>query len=255
MPWLSWKQSVSRLIDVVIGGKWSVKQLPEKIKKHALDDHLNLIHRARVRMVSTLLPPGDVILDLGGANCPLYKMGYPHKFKKLYLIDLPPEERCDMYKEIIVDPDCEGGEVVIKYGDMTDLKAFSDDSVDFVWSGQSIEHVPLEAGREMCRAAYRVLRPGGMFCLDTPNRLITQIHTRDVGGGFIHPEHWIEYEPKQLRELLEEAGFTVHRVLGVCEMPVTAQSGNFDYTDFLYGEQFTDKVDQCYIQYFHCVKP
>lgn len=182
-------------------------------------------------------------------------MGYPHKFKKVYLIDLPPEDRCDMYKEIVIDPNCDSGEVVIKYADMTELDVFADSSVDFVWSGQSIEHVPLDAGRRMCQAAYRVLKPGGAFCLDTPNRLITKIHTHDVGGGFIHPEHYIEYEPAQLRELLEDAGFVIEKVLGICEMPTTSESHSFDYTDFLYGAQITDKVEQSYIQYFHCIKP
>lgn len=251
----NWKQSANMLMDKIINGAWLYRRVSQEIGKKAIDGHLELIHRARVQMVSCLLPQGDVILDLGGANCPLYKMGYPHKFRKLYLIDLPPEDRHDMYKEIVVDPNCDGGEVVIQYGDMTELSAFPDASADFVWSGQSIEHVPLEAGLRLCQAAYRVLRPGGFFCLDTPNRFITQIHTRDAGGGFIHPEHYIEYESAQLRGLLEEAGFIVQKALGICEMTVTAQSGHFDYTDFLYGKPITDKAEQSYILYFHCVKP
>jgi predicted SAM-dependent methyltransferase len=206
-------------------------------------------------MISTLLPQGDVILDLGGANCPLYKMGYPHKFEKLYLIDLPPEDRHDMYKEIVVDPNCDGGEVVLKYGDMTELDACADESIDFVWSGQSIEHIPIEAGEKMCRAAFRVLKPGGAFCLDTPNRLLTEIHTRDVGGGFIHPEHCIEYKPEQLRALLKRTGFEIKQAFGICEMPNTLASGEFCYEDFLFGRQIIGEIDSGYIQFFHCVKP
>ncbi len=251
---MSWKTSAKRLMDLAIHGRWPYRQVSRQIRKKAMDEHLSLIHEGRVRMVSILLPQGDVILDLGGANCPLYKMGYPHKFKKLYLIDLPPEARCEMYKEIVIDRNCDCGEVAIRYGDMTELHEFADSSVDFVWSGQSIEHVPLDAGRRMCQAAYRVLKPGGAFCLDTPNRLITRIHTRDAGSGFIHPEHCIEYEPAQLRGLLEEAGFLVQALLGICEMPSTAWGGAFDYTDFLYGQQITEKVEQSYIQYFHCLK-
>ena len=254
MQWLTWQESARSVIDTVINGKWPIRQVSEEIKRNAIDQHLVLIHNARIRMVSNLLPKGDIILDLGGANCPLYKMGYSHKFKKLYLIDLPPEERCDMYKEIVVDPDCDGGEVVIKYGDMTELDTFPDESVDFVWSGQSIEHVPLESGRRMCEAAYRVLKPGGFFCLDTPNRLITRIQTQNIGGGFIHPEHFLEYEPDQLRGLLETAGFNVEKVLGICEMTSSSQRGHFDYTDFLYGNQISDNFENSYIQYFQCVK-
>lgn len=239
------KKSARGLFDRLLG----VDAEPE-----AMDKHLSLIHQARIRLVSTLLPQGDIILDLGGANCPLYKMEYPHKFKKLYMIDLPPDERCDMYKEITVDTNCDGGEVVIQYADMTELGAFSDESVDFVWSGQSIEHIPLDAARKMCKQVYRVLKPGGAFCLDTPNRLITQIHTAGIGGGFIHPEHFIEYEPIQLSALLKESGFVVKKALGICEMPMTSRNGKFHYVDFLYGKEISHKVEKSYIQYFHCVK-
>lgn len=255
MSWQTWKQSSMQLIDAVISGKWPYRQVTDEIRKKAIDEHLNLIHHARIKLVSTLLPQGEIVLDLGGANCPLYKMGYPHKFKKLYLIDLPPENRCDMYKEIVIDPNCDGGEVAIKYGDMTELGDFPDESVDFVWSGQSIEHVSQEDGEKMCRAAFRVLKPGGAFCLDTPNRLLTEIHTRDIGGGFIHPEHCIEYKPGQLRELLERTGFEIKHSYGVCEMPSTLASGAFCYEDFLCGRQVTDEIDSGYIQFFHSVKP
>jgi len=251
----TWKESAESLMAAVIGEKWYRRLVPSSIRKKAMDEHLNLIHSARVNMVSNLLPPGDIILDLGGANCPLYKLGYPHRFKKLYLIDLPPEARHDMYKEIVIDPNCDGGEVVIKYGDMTELGSFQDESVDFVWSGQSIEHVSPEAGERMCQAAFRVLKKGGAFCLDTPNRRLTEIHTCGIGGGFIHPEHCIEYYPGHLKQVLEEAGFEIRHAYGICEMPNTLATGEFCYEDFVYGSQIADDIAKGYIQFFHCVKP
>lgn len=251
----TWRQSAKALIDFFLGVVPRYRQVSPQIKKKAIDEHLDLIHRARMQMVSTLLPPGDVILDLGGANCPLYKMGYSHHFKKLHLIDLPPDERHEMYKEIVVDPNCEGGEVVIYYGDMTNLNDFSDESVDFVWSGQSIEHIPYEKGMAMCKAAYRVLKKGGAFCLDTPNRLLTEIHTSDIGGGFIHPEHCVEYYPNELKKMLENAGFIIKQALGICEMPSTRNTGHFNYEDFMFGKQITTQVEDGYIQFFHCQKP
>lgn len=150
------------------------------IEQKAINDHLNIIHATRCAMVRYLLPQGEIILDLGGANCPLYKMGYAYKFKRLILIDLPPEER-QFYKEIVIDNECELGEVIVRYADMTNLAGIEDSSINFVWSGQSIEHVSQDLGKRMCKEAFRVLRKGGSFCLDTPNRLITQIHTRSVG--------------------------------------------------------------------------
>jgi SAM-dependent methyltransferase len=256
MRWLNWKDSAAQVVKKIVDGIGVAKYgIPNDVVKSAIDQHLNLIHKARSIMVSTLLPQGDIILDLGGANCPLYKMGYPHKFKKLYLIDLPPEDRCEMYKEIVVDSSVLDGDVVVKYADMTDLDAFADESVDFVWSGQSIEHVPIEAARSMCTAAYRVLRTGGSFCLDTPNRLITRIHTQDIGGGFVHPEHCYEYEPSELRLMLIQAGFSIYASLGICEMQSTALKRKFDYTDFLYGQEITNNINDSYILFFHCVKP
>lgn len=253
--WRTWKQSAAMLLASVIGGKWPHCIVPPSVRSRAIDQHLNLIHQARVLMVSTMLPPGDIILDLGGANCPLYKMGYPYPFKKLVLIDLPPEERHEYYKEIVVDTHCEGGEVVIKYSDMTELDDFADGSIDFVWSGQSIEHVSEEAGKRMCLAAFRVLKRGGAFCLDTPNRRLTEIHTRDIGGGYIHPEHCIEYFPHHLKKVLEEAGFEIQIAKGICEMPTTLATDEFHYEDFIYGNQITDDITSGYIQFFHCLKP
>src|SRR5437762_12946329 len=94
---------------------------------------------------------------------------------------------------------------------MTQLDAFADESFDLVWSGQSIEHVEIDAAEKMCREAFCVLQPGGYFCLDTPNRGITSIHTHDVGGGFIHPEHKDGYRVHELRALPIGGGRDVSR--------------------------------------------
>jgi glycosyltransferase involved in cell wall biosynthesis/predicted SAM-dependent methyltransferase len=255
MPWQTWAQTTEILRSVLLGKLPERFWVPRGIRQKVLDEHLNLIHNARVTMVSTLLPPGEMILDLGGANCPLYKMGYPHSFEKLTLIDLQPDQRHDYYKDIKIDSDCTLGEVVIRYDDMTTLEGVQDQSVNFVWSGQSIEHVPQKHAERMCREAFRVLKSGGKFCLDTPNRRLTEIHTRSIGGGFIHPEHHIEYYAEQLIEMLKEAGFSIERSYGICEMPETLATGEFHYEDFMFGKQITDNVADGYIQFHYCVKP
>lgn len=245
MQWNTWKQAAKKLFTLMT---------VSDVKQKAMDEHLNLIHAARIAMVSTLLPQGDYILDSGGANCPLYKMGYPHHFKKLTLIDLPPDKRHDYYKDVVIDSNCPLGPVVVRYTDMTTLEGIADESVDFVWSGESIEHVPLEAGERMCREAFRVLKKGGAFCLDTPNRRLTEIHTATIGGGFIHPEHYIEYQPELLMQLLKAAGFMIENSYGICEMPETLATGEFHYEDFMFGKQITDRVSDGYIQFFKCVR-
>ena len=218
------------------------------------DLHLFLMHFARVKLIKRFLPPGKVILDLGGANAPLYRMGYPHSFKKLFLIDFPENDRHESFKDVSLEPTSDGGEVILKYADMTDLSSFEDESVDFVWSGQSIEHVTEEQGARMCSEAYRVLKVGGSFCLDTPNRLVTELHTKTVGGGWVHPDHKIEYTPKQLREVLVDAKFNIVSELGICEMPLTTLCQEFTYEDFVVGGAISLNIDNSYIQYFHCKK-
>jgi glycosyltransferase involved in cell wall biosynthesis/predicted SAM-dependent methyltransferase len=257
---MTWKQTAKQLIRNVLGHKWYTRKFgpsPKElaVEKEALERHGLLIHAARLELIKAHLPPAAQIIDLGGANSPLHKMGYPHRFAKLTMIDLPPTGRHEYYKDVVVDTTSENGQVVVKFGDMTDLQSFADESIDLVWSGQSIEHVSEEAGTRMCQEAFRVLRRGGSFCLDTPNRLLTAIHTQDIGGGFIHPEHCIEYTPKQLKGVLEAAGFHLTSSLGVCEMPSTVITGRFHYADFITGRRISENVDRSYIQYFHCVKP
>lgn len=224
------------------------------IEQKAIDDHLSIIHATRCVMARYLLPQGEIILDLGGGGCPLYNMGYAYRFKRLYIIELPPERR-QFYKEIVINTECELGEVMIRYSDMTNLAGIEDSSVDFVWSGQSIEHVSEDLGMCMCQEIFRVLRRRRSFCLDTPNRLITQIHTHSVGGGFVHPEHLIEYYPQQLMTILKNTGFIIDKALGLCEMSRTLLTGEFHYSDFIFGRRFTNEINNGYIQYYHCIKP
>ncbi len=220
----------------------------------AMDLHLHLIHAARLKLIKLVLPQGEVILDLGGANAPLYRMGYPHPFKKLFLIDFPEDNRHESFKDVSLEPTSDGGEIILRYSDMTDLATFDDETIDLVWSGQSIEHVTPDEGLKMCQEAFRVLKKGGSFCLDTPNRLITEQHTKAVGGGWIHPDHKIEYTPKELREVLVAAGFNITYELGICEMPLTTLRREFTYADFVVGGAISLTPDNSYIQYFHCTK-
>lgn len=228
------------------------KESIDSLSMSVLDLHLLLIHSARLKLVKYLLPQGNVILDLGGANAPLYHMGYSHPFEKLILIDLPTEDRHkDFQVELDVHTD---GKVILMYDDMTKLKGIEANSVDLVWSGQSIEHISQSKGNTMCKEVFRVLKNGGHFCLDTPNRLLTSLHTRNIGGGYVHPDHKIEYTPDQLRALLRKNGFHVLEEWGICEMPMSSKEQKFIYEDFIYGGAISKNINDSYIQFFHCQK-
>lgn len=221
----------------------------------AIDLHLLAIHRARLLLVRLLLPAAREILDLGGANAPLYRMGYPHPFDRLVLVDLPPHERHEDFREVCVERHNDGGEVVLRHGDMTRLSWVADSSVDMVWSGQSIEHVSRTDGKRMCEEAFRVLRPGGHYCLDTPNGAITSVHAATAGLSFIHADHKVEYRPSELESMLLDCGFQIVEKRGLCGMPMTSRSGTFTYEDFLLGGAITADLAGSYIQFFNCRKP
>jgi SAM-dependent methyltransferase len=219
----------------------------------AAELHLLFIHRARLVMIRRLLPPARVIVDLGGANGSLYDMGYPYSFERITVIDLPPEGRHAMYRDIVVDErSTPNGPIGVMLRPMTDLGVFASGSVDLVWSGESLEHISADDARQVLRESARILRPGGLLCLDTPNRLVTRIHTADVGGGFIHPEHKVEWEPADLQAEIRAAGLSIEEAWGVCEMPRTVATGRIDYTDFVLGAALTRDVEGAYLQYYGC---
>lgn len=236
------------LINSILRSKKDIEELGPNMS----DIYLPIIHYARLHIIRYLLPAGNNILDLGGAHSPLHQMGYPHKYSNLILIDLPMEERHKFHQV-----ELQGGEgkVFVRYQDMTDLEGIENNSIDLIWSGQSIEHVPADLGIRMCKEAFRVLKKGGHFCLDTPNRLVTQLHTMESGGGFIFPDHEIEYTPPQLRDILSSAGFDIVDEWGICEMPLSVKNNSFTYSDFLLGGLLTKNINDAYMQYFHCQKP
>ena len=111
-----------------------------------------------------------------------------------------------------------------------------------------IEHVTEEESFQVYRETKRVLRNGGHFCLDTPNRSLTEIHAT----GWIHPEHKIEYYPAHLQKNLLDAGFRIERQLGVCEMLESWRTKTFSYSDVFLRGGISEHVDGCYIRYYDC---
>jgi SAM-dependent methyltransferase len=229
---------------------------PEYVRwatKHAIDIHLVMNHNARVKLVANYLPEARVIVDLGGAAGSIYAMGYPYKFDRLINVDLPPVDRHDMYRNLKMDDvQTPNGPISTLLTSMDDLHDIPSCSVDLVWSGQSMEHITEEQGRRVCGEVLRILKPGGQFCLDTPNGLMTEIHLAG-SAPFIHPEHKIEYRPAHLQSLLRECGFTIVEALGVCEMIRTKRQGSIDYRDFYASAGVNTNVDGSYIQYYRCV--
>ena len=98
-----------------------------------------------------------------------------------------------------------------------------------------------------------VLNKGGYFCLDTPNRLITSIHTGRP-EGMINPDHKYEYTPEELRKMLRSRKFKIKKEKGICEMQKTFNFKTFHYEDFVLGSPLSDNIEQSYISFFMCQK-
>ena len=220
------------------------------------------LHSLRCQLVQQL-PPAEIIVDLGGAAGPaiegaLLWMGYPHDPKEITIIDLPPDIRMFANGFTYIEDETTSwlavGPTKVRYlhQSMTDLSGVGDESVDMVWSGESIEHITLEQAGQMFQEVWRVLKPGGYFCLDTPNRNITKIQSPEA---LIHPEHKLEYTPSQLTNNLSLAGFDILQVLGVGPMPQAVQTGVFSWVEMVENANFSKEADLCYIFYVKCVKP
>lgn len=250
---------------------WALLTSPEFIR---LNLHRNLpintavvaetLHATRCQLVQSELPPAAEIVDLGGAcswslEGALLAMGYPHHPQRITIIDLPPNRR--MFAETfryVADERDQWSEVrlgvLVRYlhRSFVNLDTLPDASVDLVWSGETIEHVTRDEARQTAREVWRVLKPGGFFCLDTPNRAITRLQ---FPHGLIHPEHRYEYEPRELAEQLRQDGFQVCRMLGICPMPRSAQTGRFDLREIFANPILSPDADQSYLFYLEARKP
>jgi hypothetical protein len=218
---------------------------------------LQALHQARQMMVRQL-PKADAILDLGGAadDFPagaLVLMGYPYPFRRLTIVEPPRENRHDIYRDVVSD-ETETvqsllGEVRYHFGSMADLSAFTDGSIDLVFSGESFEHVTRDEAMLVLREARRVLKPGGSFCFDTPNRAITGIQCPDC---YINPDHKYEYTADEIFDMVAACGMSVTEAKGICRMPKTVATSDFDAMEMVDNCGLYDDVRSCYVMYFRC---
>lgn len=219
-------------------------------------DLTSIVHRARQAWIKTL-PAFGRLLDIGGSN-PMFPegslihMGYPHRPRRLDIVDRPPEQQYfgkpayDQSKPISFD----WGEVRYFHagaegiGGVAELQ---DASFDGVFLGQAIEHVLPEAVPALLRWIRQHLAPGGRLVFDTPNRLLTRIQ---CPNSLIDPDHKYEYTPAEMIKLLQREGFRVEEVTGMVHLPLQAENGQFDPIEFEGSLQISDDTEGCYLMAF-----
>ncbi|MBV9661968.1 MAG: methyltransferase domain-containing protein [Acidimicrobiales bacterium] len=206
------------------------------------------IHAGRCRFIRAL-PAARRIVDLGGTSLgdrrgALVLLGYPYRFESLVIVDLPPDDRHSLYYGDRYDEvDTERGPVSYRYHSMVDLSAFTDQSVDLVYSGQSLEHVTPDEGAVVAKEAWRILRPGGYLAVDTPNGRVTRIQQDE----FIDPDHKVEYTWVELRDLLIGAGFEIEWRAGLNYAGRSVEAGRFDSAEASGNVGFFHAIEDCYI--------
>lgn len=217
-------------------------------------------HFARRRLVARL-PAADVIVDLGGSSPhadegALHAMGYPHRWRRMVIVDLPPAERYIEWRKSGGEPmrvATDRGPVEYAYGSIADPGVIAESAfADLVWSGNSIEHVSEEEGDRMLELAWRVLKPGGQLCLDTPNRRVTRVLHPD---SLCNPDHRIEYEHATLAAKLRARGFVIEEAFGVLDGREIVASGRFDRAAQTACPEFTPVIEDGYFLYYRCRRP
>ncbi|HVC13717.1 MAG TPA: methyltransferase domain-containing protein [Acidimicrobiales bacterium] len=230
---------------------------PEFERVQARRNLIRSLHHSRCAFVRSL-PPARRILDLGGTNLQhehgaMVTMGYPYAFDELVIVDLPPEDRHPLYNRggVRTDTDCPQGRITYAYHSMEDLSAYPDGSFDLVYSGQSIEHVPVDVADQVLGGAHRVLRPGGLLALDTPNGSVTRLQQ----AAFIDPDHKVEYSPEELDAKLARAGFDIVERRGLNLGLRSVAARRFEAAEFAENVGVFSDPASCYLLAYLCTKP
>jgi SAM-dependent methyltransferase len=80
---------------------------------------------------------------------------------------------------------------LVEFLDATKPFPLPDGAFDYVYSEHQIEHIPLEAGEHMLRECYRVLHPGGVVRIATPDlERITALAGRELDDD---RRHYVAY--------------------------------------------------------------
>ena len=207
------------------------------------------VHASRKDFIRSL-PPARRILDIGGgwkwsADGALVVLGYPYAFEELVIVDLPSDDRHPLYQSEDHGDAVQTrlGPVRYDYRSMTDLSNHPDDSYDLVYSGQSIEHVTPKEGDVVLGEVFRVLRPGGVFALDTPNGAVCRLQQAD----FIDADHEVEYTHTELTEKLVAAGFTLREQKGLNFCGESVRSGEFSWAEAARNRGIYSDPERCYL--------
>lgn len=202
------------------------------------------LHGARMAWAAQL-PAAKRVLDIGGSSPTvpegaLLELGFAHKPEKLIIFDKPPNEQfwgTPSYSQANTRS-FPWGQVQYIHGYAEDIlqnDELRDQQFDMIYMGQVVEHIFEDKLPNVLLWIKNHLAPGGRFCFDTPNRLITRFETGE--DRYIDPDHKREYTPAAFANLLSDAGFEIVQQWGILEMPNVVSNQSLSVKDYYDGAQ------------------
>jgi len=108
------------------------------------------------------------------------------------------------------------------------LKALPDNAVGLVSAFHLIEHLPFESLLVLLKEAFRVLMPGGLLLLETPNPENLAVASQ---WFYLDPSHQKPLPPELMRFSAEFSGFYRPKILRLNEPSKIQSSANIDLLD------------------------
>lgn len=159
----------------------------------------DFLHECRSNCLQKL-PAAKKILSIGCAGTWYFEWFhkfYPYSIEEHTGIDLNPR------------PDDLPNNVIWIQNDGSDLSGLPSESFDLIFAGQFIEHISWKAQAVFLAEVNRVLKPNGIFVLDSPNYEISNRY------GWRQPEHIHELTFPQICKFLELSSFDIQDTYGL----------------------------------------
>jgi O-antigen chain-terminating methyltransferase len=112
------------------------------------------------------------------------------------------------------------------------LNSFENESISMVSAFHLVEHISFETLRSLISEAFRVLKPGGLLVLETPNPENILVGTSNF---YLDPTHTRPIPPGLLKFMSKYYGFINGTVLGLQESPTLRENASPSLRDVLGG--------------------